>query len=65
MVRLPQKSFLCVAPNHHGLAQQAAGEAGLTTVFGAQAAKRFRDFVESGGGDLDFSAIYREIEKSL
>jgi len=47
-----------------GLAQLAASDAGLTTAFGAQAAERFRVFVENGGGDLDFSAIYREIEKS-
>ena len=47
-----------------GLAQQAASEAGLTTEFGAQAAERFRVFVENSGGDFDFSAIYREIEKS-
>jgi len=46
-----------------GLAQQAASDAGLTTVFGAQAAERFKVFVDSGGGDLDFSAIYRTISK--
>jgi len=44
-----------------GLAQQAAFDADLTTVFGAQAAERFKVFVDGGGGDLDFSAIYRTI----
>ena len=47
-----------------GLAQQAASEAGLNTIFGAQAAERFKAFVDNGGGDFDFSAIYREIQKS-
>lgn len=46
-----------------GLAQQAAQAAGQTTEFGAAAARRFREFAESGAGDLDFSAIYRSIRK--
>jgi len=29
--------------------------------FGAAAARRFKEFAESGDGDLDFSAIYRHI----
>jgi len=45
------------------LAQQAANDTGQKTEFGAQAAKRFQAFVDGGGGDLDFSAIYRDIEK--
>ncbi|MBT8436948.1 MAG: NAD-binding protein, partial [Gammaproteobacteria bacterium] len=44
-----------------GLAQQAAVGSGQQTEFGAAAARRFRKFVESGAGDLDFSAIYRSI----
>ncbi len=44
-----------------GLAQQAAAAAGQDTEFGAASARRFREFVEQGGGELDFSAIYRQI----
>jgi len=46
-----------------GLAQQAAAASDQTTEFGAAAARRFREFVETGDGDLDFSAIYRSIRK--
>ena len=46
-----------------GLAQQAASTSGQPTEFGAAAARRFRELVESGDGDLDFSAIYRHIHK--
>jgi 3-hydroxyisobutyrate dehydrogenase len=46
-----------------GLAQQAAAASGQQTSFGEQAACRFRDFVEAGNGDFDFSAIYRSIRK--
>jgi len=46
-----------------GLAQQAAQTAGQATEFGAAAARRFREFADSGAGDLDFSAIYRVIRK--
>jgi 3-hydroxyisobutyrate dehydrogenase len=46
-----------------GLAQQAAAASGQPTEFGAAAARRFREFVETGAGDLDFSAIYRSIRK--
>jgi len=44
-----------------GLAQQAASVSNQNTEFGALAARRFGEFVESGDGDLDFSAIYRHI----
>jgi 3-hydroxyisobutyrate dehydrogenase len=43
------------------LAQAAAGSADQPTPFGAEAARRFTAFAEAGGGDLDFSAIYRTI----
>lgn len=46
-----------------GLAQLAAQSSGQSTEFGAAAARRFRDFVGTGDGDLDFSAIYRHIRK--
>jgi 3-hydroxyisobutyrate dehydrogenase len=46
-----------------GLAQQAAAASGQPTEFGAAAAQRFRAFVDSGAGDLDFSAIYRSIRR--
>ncbi len=46
-----------------GLAQQAAAGAGQATEFGAAAARRFREFADGGGGDLDFSAIYRQIRQ--
>jgi 3-hydroxyisobutyrate dehydrogenase len=46
-----------------GLAQQAAVSSGQATEFGALAAQRFREFVESADGDLDFSSIYRSIRK--
>jgi 3-hydroxyisobutyrate dehydrogenase len=46
-----------------GLAQQAAAASGQETPFGSDAAERFREFVEAGNGDFDFSAIYRSIRK--
>ena len=46
-----------------GLAQQAAEASQQKTEFGAAAAKRFREFVETNDGDLDFSAIYRSIRQ--
>ncbi len=45
------------------LAQQAAQTTDQSTEFGAAAARRFREFVDSGNGDLDFSAIYRSIRE--
>ncbi len=46
------------------LAQAAATACGQETPFGAEAARRFTAFSNAGGGDLDFSAIYREILKT-
>jgi 3-hydroxyisobutyrate dehydrogenase len=43
------------------LAQAAAGATGQETPFGSEAARRFTEFAEGGGGDLDFSAIYPTI----
>ncbi|MEL7470886.1 MAG: 3-hydroxyisobutyrate dehydrogenase [Pseudomonadota bacterium] len=45
------------------LGQTAAAACGQETPFGAEAARRFTEFAESGGGDLDFSAIYRTIRQ--
>lgn len=45
------------------LAQEAADAAHLETVFGRQAAERFTAFVDAGNGDLDYSAIYRTLNK--
>jgi 3-hydroxyisobutyrate dehydrogenase len=45
------------------LAQAAAAASGQETPFDAEAARRFTDFSEAGGGHLDFSAIYREVRK--
>jgi len=45
------------------LAQQAADASGQETRFGALAAQRFREFVETSDGNLDFSSIYRSIRK--
>ena len=44
-----------------GLAQEAAKTSGQETPFGREAARRFAEFTEDSGGDLDFSAIYRTI----
>ncbi|MEM7561664.1 MAG: 3-hydroxyisobutyrate dehydrogenase [Pseudomonadota bacterium] len=44
------------------LAQQAASSSGQVTEFGEAAARRFAEFVASGQGDLDFSAIFRSIK---
>ena len=46
-----------------GLAQKAAEDSGQPAEFGAAAARRFREFADSGAGDFDFSAIYRVIRK--
>ncbi|MEM0989161.1 MAG: 3-hydroxyisobutyrate dehydrogenase [Pseudomonadota bacterium] len=46
------------------LGQMAAEACGQETPFGAEAARRFTEFAEAGGGDLDFSAIYRSVRKS-
>ena len=43
------------------LSQAAAASAGQGTALGAHAAQLFDKFVESGGGPLDFSGIYRMI----
>ncbi len=43
------------------LGQLAAESCGQETPFGAEAARRFTEFADTGGGDLDFSAIYRTI----
>jgi len=45
------------------VAQAAARATGQETPFGAEVARRFTAFAESGDGDLDFSAIYRRIRK--
>jgi 3-hydroxyisobutyrate dehydrogenase len=46
------------------LAQQAAGAAAAPTPLGAAAAALYQLFVDGGTGGLDFSAIYRFIDKS-
>ncbi|MEM7169122.1 MAG: 3-hydroxyisobutyrate dehydrogenase [Pseudomonadota bacterium] len=47
-----------------GLAQEAAQAAGQATPFGAEAARRFGDYVaDADAGKLDFSAIYRTIRQ--
>lgn len=46
------------------LGQMAAQACGQETPFGAEAARRFTEFTDAGGGDLDFSAIYRTIRKA-
>ena len=46
------------------LGQMAAEACGQETPFGAAAALRFTEFADGGGGDLDFSAIYRTIRTS-
>lgn len=45
------------------LAQAAAERSGQQTPFGAEAARRFTEFAESGGGQSDFSAIYQTIRR--
>ena len=45
------------------LGQAAAEACGQETPFGAEAARRFGEFAEAGGSDLDFSAIYRTIRR--
>jgi 3-hydroxyisobutyrate dehydrogenase len=46
------------------LAQQAAGAAAAPTPLGAAAAALYQLLVDDGRGALDFSAIYRSIDKS-
>ena len=46
------------------LGQMAAQACGQETPFGAEAARRFTEFAEAGGGDLDFSAIYRTMRNN-
>ncbi len=46
------------------LAQAAATATGQETPFGSEAARRFTEFAEASGGDLDFSAIYATIRNS-
>ena len=46
------------------LAQAAATSSGQTTPFGAKAAETFTAFAEEGGGEFDFSAIYRSLRPS-
>lgn len=43
------------------LAQQASNLTGQPTPFGAEAARAFTEFAESGGGDFDFSAYFRSL----
>ena len=45
------------------LAQQAAGAAAAPTPLGATAAALYQLFVDEGAGGLDFSAVYRFIDK--
>ena len=46
------------------LAQAAAASSGQATPFGAAAAETFTEFAEQGGGEFDFSAIYRTLRPS-
>ena len=45
------------------LSQEAAGQAGAATPLGAVATALYREFVESGHGDLDYSAIIQMIRE--
>ncbi len=45
------------------LAQQAAEAAGAQSPLGAQAAEIYQEFVEQGGGALDFSAIINRVRE--
>jgi 3-hydroxyisobutyrate dehydrogenase len=44
-----------------GLSQEAAGQVGAATPLGAAAAALYREFVDSGHGELDYSAIIQMI----
>jgi 3-hydroxyisobutyrate dehydrogenase len=44
-----------------GLSQEAAGQVGAATPLGAVAAALYGEFVESGHGELDYSAIIQMI----
>ena len=46
-----------------GLSQEAAGQAGAATPLGAVAAALYGEFVASGHGDLDYSAIIQMIRE--
>jgi 3-hydroxyisobutyrate dehydrogenase len=46
------------------LSQQSAKDAGLTTPLAAKATSIYQQFIESGHGDLDFSAIIKQIPHS-
>ncbi len=46
-----------------GLAQEAAGQVGAATPLGAAAAALYGEFVDSGHGELDYSAIIRMLRK--
>ena len=74
--RCPIPGTVPEAPSSHGyapgfaaglmakdlrLAQQAARGAGQETPFGAEAARKFTAFAESGAAGLDFSAFYRTL----
>ncbi len=45
-----------------GLSQQAAAETGAPTPMGAHAAEYYRQFVDAGGGEVDFGGIIRHLE---
>ncbi|MBC6404899.1 MAG: 3-hydroxyisobutyrate dehydrogenase [Rhodospirillales bacterium] len=45
------------------LAKAAAKASGQSTPFGTQAADRFTEFSDAGGGHLDFSAIYTSLRE--
>jgi len=46
-----------------GLSQEAAGQVGAATPLGAVAAALYAEFVESGHGELDYSAIIQMIRR--
>jgi 3-hydroxyisobutyrate dehydrogenase len=44
------------------LSQQAADESGMATPMGQRAAAIYREFVEAGGGNVDFSGVIRHLQ---
>jgi 3-hydroxyisobutyrate dehydrogenase len=44
------------------LSQQAADESGMATPMGGRAAAIYREFVEAGNGDVDFSGVIRHLK---
>ncbi len=44
------------------LSQQAAQESGMATPMGSRAAALYRDFVDAGGGNVDFSGVIRYLQ---